>query len=177
MNKIKNVSLIFKILFQAIFVGLIFVQILGWIYAPTANLALNVIPHSYQGHVQHVLTLNDKIAGFFVTAIPTIAKLLTFYFLIKLLGLYQRLVFFSEENVRYIKNAGYSLLMLQLINPVCELLLGFILTSGNPPGSRFASISMTEWDIGFILTALIIILASWIMAEGCKLLNEQQLTI
>jgi hypothetical protein len=177
MNKIKNVSLIFRILFQAIFCGLIFIQIMGWIYVPTENILLNVIPHSYQGYVQNIIHLNAKIAGFCVTAIPTMFKLLTFYYLIKLLRLYEHLVFFSEDNVRYIKNAGYSLLMLQLINPVCEFLLGFILTADNPPGFRFAKISITEWNIELILTALIIILTSWIMAEGCKLLNDQRLTI
>jgi len=177
MNKIKNVSLIFRLLFQIIFVGIIFIQIIGWIYAPTENILLNVIPHSYIGYIQNELNLNVKIAGFFVSAIPTMLKLLTFYFLIKLLNLYENLIFFSENNVRYIRNAGYSLLVLQLINPICEFLLGFILTADNPPGFRIARLLITEWNIEFILTALIIILASWIMAEGCKLNNEQQLTI
>ncbi len=179
MNKITNVSLIFRLLFQAIFIGLIFTQIVGWIYAPIYNIynLFNVIPYSYLGYVKHALNLNAKIAGFFVTSIPTLFKLLTLYFLIKLLRLYENLIFFSEENVRYIKNAGYSLLILQFINPISEFLLGFILTWDNPPGSRLAQIYLTDWNIGLILTALIIILASWIMAEGCKLLNEQKLTI
>lgn len=177
MNKIKLVSLVFRLLFQAIFVALIFIQIVGWLYAPTENIFFNVIPRGYQAYVQNIFNLNIKIAGFCISAIPTMIKLITFYFLIKLLRLYERLEFFSENNVRYIHNAGYSLLILQLINPVCEFLLGFILTADNPPGFRFARMSITEWNINFILTALIIILVSWIMAEGCKLLNEQQLTI
>ncbi len=101
----------------------------------------------------------------------------TFYYLIKLLSLYEKSEFFSEMNVRYIKNAGYLLFLSQMVNPFCNFALGFILTAYNPPGFRYASMSLTEWNLGLILTSVIIILMSWIMAEGVKLQIEQQLTV
>lgn len=177
MNKIKCVSLFFRVLFQAGLVGCIALQIFGWFYLPMDGFYFNIIPKGYQSYVLSPLSNSDRIAGFFITAVPTILKLMMFYFLIKLLCLYEKFEFFSENNVRYIKQAGYSLLLFQLINPVCEFILGFILTANNPPGLRFARMSLTELNVGLILTALIIILISWIMAEGVKLQNEQQLTI
>lgn len=91
--------------------------------------------------------------------------------------MYENFEFFSEKNVQYIKNCGYLLFIQQLINPLCNFALGFILTAKNPPGFRFARMSITQWNMGLILTSLIIILVSWIMAEGVKLQREQQLTV
>jgi len=55
--------------------------------------------------------------------------------------------------------------------------MGFILTWRNPPGHRFASITLIQTNIGVILVALMVILISWIMLEGCKIREEQQLTV
>ncbi len=172
MNKIKYVSFIFCLLFQLIFVGIIAAQFLGWAYAP-----LSVIPVEYRSYLLHPFDVNTQVAGFFITLPITLMELAAFYFLIKLFSLYKRFEFFTFDNVRYIRNAGYALLLLQITKPACEFLLGFILTSRNPPGFRLAIATINEKSIALIITALVIILVSWVMAEGCKMNNEQQLTI
>jgi hypothetical protein len=40
-----------------------------------------------------------------------------------------------------------------------------------------ASVSFDTYDIYNIVTAIMVIVISWIMAEGCKLNEEQQLTV
>lgn len=175
MNKIKFVSLFFRVLFQLIFLAFILLQIGGWIYPQ--KFFFSVIPSVYQNYAFNEFDINAKIMGFFVTLAPTLLKLLVFYFLIKLFRSFEQHEFFSANNVRYIRNAGYALLLEQIINPASEFLLGFVLTSHNPPGFRLASMSISDTNIGLLLTALIIILISWIMAEGHKLHHEQQLTI
>lgn len=177
MNKIKCVSLFFRVLFQITFVSLIGAQIIGWIVAPTVGGFFNVIPTSYQFLVLHSLSLNTKIAGFFVSSIPLAIKLLVLYSLIKLFRLYEQHEFFSAKNVLYIRNTGYALLLFEVAKPLTDFLLGFVLTSGNPPGYRIATITFDDANISVILTALMIILNSWIMSEGCKLKEEQQLII
>jgi hypothetical protein len=67
--------------------------------------------------------------------------------------------------------------LLEIIKPITDFLLGFILTSGNPPGFRVAMITISDANMGVILTSLLIILTSWIMSEGRKLHDEQQLII
>lgn len=177
MNKIKYVSAFFRVFFQITFVCLIAAQIAGWIYAPTRGGFFNAIPTSYQYLVMNPLPINTKIAGFFVTSITLIIKLVVLYSLIKLFRLYERHEFFSAKNVLYIRYTGYALLVLEIVKPLTELVLGFILTSGNPPGYRIATITFDDANIGVILVSLIIILNSWIMSEGCKLQEEQQLII
>lgn len=177
MNKIKYVSLFFRLFFQVSFVCLIAAQILGWIYAPMQGGFFNVIPKSYQPLIMNHFTLNTRIAGFFVSCIPLLVKLIVLYSLIKLFSLYERFEFFSTQNVMHIRNTGYALLLLEVIKPVSDFVLGFVLTSANPPGFRIAMVTMDDANIGMILTAMLIILASWIMSEGHKLQEEQQLII
>lgn len=180
MNKIKYVSLFFRLFFQVTFVCLIAAQIIGWIYAPYAPMHAgfcNVIPKAYQSLIMNHFTLNTKIAGFFITTIPLLVKLTVLYSLIKLFLLYENFEFFSAQNVLRIRNTGYALLLLELVNPITEFLLGFVLTSANPPGFRIATITIDDANFAMILTAMLIILTSWIMSEGCKLKEEQQLII
>lgn len=177
MKKIKYVSLFFRLLFQVTFICLLVAQVLGWMYAPMHGGFFNVIPTSYQYLVMNTFDINTKVAGFFLSSIPLITKLIVLYFLIKLFRLYESYEFFSAKNVLYIRNAGYALLLLEIIKPFTDFLLGFVLTSGNPPGFRVAMITISDANMGVILTSLLIILSSWIMSEGRKLHDEQQLII
>lgn len=177
MQKIKAVSMTFRILFQIIFICLFMMHILGWVYAPQYNKLFAVIPNVYTPYLFHPIALPAKVAGFFITAIPMATKMLIAYFLVKLFRLYENNEYFTVNNAKYISYAGYTLLLLQLINPITEFLLGFVLTASNPPGLRLAAATLSSSNIGVILTSLIIILISWITAEACRLHNEQQLTI
>jgi hypothetical protein len=69
------------------------------------------------------------------------------------------------------------LLITQIIDPIYNGAMGLVLTRYNPPGHRFAAITLDETNIVIVLIALIVILISWIMSEGCKLREEQQLTV
>jgi hypothetical protein len=97
--------------------------------------------------------------------------------LIKLFSLYAKGEIFSLNNVRYIKNIGYALLIGQIVHPIYQGLMGLVLTWHNPPGHRFASVTFDQVNLGILLVALLVILISWIMAEGCKLQEEQKLVI
>ncbi len=81
------------------------------------------------------------------------------------------------KNVQLIRNTGYALLLFEIISPLSDFLLGFVITSGNPPGYRIATMTFGNTNVGVILMALLIILNSWIMSEGHQLKEEQQLII
>lgn len=184
MNKIQRVSIFFRIVFQLLFILAPLIVMAAWIYSPQSliNMShgiinLNFIPKAYVGKILHELTNLDKLLGFCVSTIPLIVELYILYALIKLFSLYEKGDIFSINNVCYIRHIGYGLLTSQLVNPVYELLMGFVLTRNNPPGHRFASITLDQTNIEILCAALIVILISWIMAEGCKLREEHQLTI
>jgi hypothetical protein len=189
MNKIKRISLFFSIIFQIAFVGIILSEILTWLFAPQSLFALKangfyMIPLSYFANLadsKHMMPLIftplTKFLCFLVNMIPASIELFILYSLIQLFRLYQKGNIFALQNVRYIRNVGYGLLATQLISPIYQALIGMALTSQNPPGHHFAMFGISTTDLGMILIAFLIILVSWIMAEGCKLHDDQQLTI
>lgn len=183
MNRIRNVSLFFRIVFQMLFIALPILLIASWMVAPDEKVMLlgfvrlNAIPLPYTNKILHTLSVNEKILGCLISAIPMIVNMLTLYFLIQLFKLYEKADIFSSNHVRYIRNIGYTLLLGQLIHPIYHFTMGIVLTIHNPPHHRFAAITMGQTNIGILLTAILVILISWIMAEGYKLREEQQLTV
>jgi len=183
MHKIKRVSLFFKAVFQIILIALPVILAIAWSTSPESYVvmggAINMsfIPRSYANNILHVLTPTDRLLGFGISSIPLLIELYILYSLIKLFDLYSKGEIFTVNHVKYIRNIGYALLVTQIINPLYEGLIGVALTWHNPHGYRFASVTLDQTNLGIIFFALIIILISWIMAEGCKLREEQQLTI
>ena len=185
MTNIKRVSIFFRVFFQILFIVIPVIQLIGWMHAPAPMIALggminmSIIPRGYENHILHTLTMSEKMMGFLVSVVPMAIELFILYSLIKLFRLYEHAEIFSINNVRYIRNIGYTLLVGQLIHPFYQLAMGLVLTLGNPAGHhlRFIAITLDQTNIGIILTGLLVVLISWIMAEGCKLREEQQLTI
>lgn len=183
MNKIQRVSHLFRLLFLAAIIIIPIAEILFWINAPlpidimgnTTGIILNFIPSGIK--ILHTLTPTEKLFGFLISMIPTVITVMILYFLIKLFGLYEKGEIFSINNVSYIKKIAYALLIGQLLNPIYEGLLSATMTIHNPHGYRYGIISFSGTNVCVILLALLIILISWIMAEGCKLREEQQLTV
>lgn len=181
MNKIQRVSFCFKILFQITMVTMFLLQILGWIQAPEAVkwpfLWFSVIPRTYINIVPPMMTLNMKLMGFAASMVPVIIEMFVLYFLIKLFQSYEQGEYFSLNNVRYIRNVGYALLLDQFVNPFYQFVMGVVLTWNNPPGHRIAAITLNQTNLGMVITAFLVLVISWIMAEGYKMREEQQLTI
>ena len=182
MNKIKYVSIFFRVLFQILFIALPIMLIIIWTKYNGLFIvkwfSMSYIPGAYIHSISHALSNTDKLLGFCINTIPLAVELFIFYSLIKLFKLYEKGEIFSIRNVHYIRNIGYVLLIKQVIvGAIYEFLMGWALTRSNPPGQRFASVTFGHSDVGIIFAALLIVLISWIMAEGCKLYEEQQLTI
>ena len=189
MNKIKRVSWFFRIIFQIIFIGFPLLLAYSWMTNPEEFVLFNgiingsFIPKGYlatadhPSQIMHVMSVSERLCGFLVCMIPMAIDLFIVYSLIKLFRLYERGEIFSINNVRYMRNIGYGLLAGEFIDPIFQSLMGIVLTIHNPPGHRFFSIGWGSTNAGIILMALMIILISWVMAEGCKLREDQQLTI
>lgn len=182
-QRIKKISKFFRILFQIAFVlqpillcifgyKLLFNHFMGF---PQLNFTMIFFPPAK--HVIFPLSPATRIYAFLLSTIPVIISEIMLYFLIKLFYLYEKAEIFTLQSVKYIKYVGYALLVRQIINPLYQFTSGAILTWNNPPGQHYAEITFTGSNLVTILIALLIILISWIMAEGYKLHEEQKYTI
>lgn len=183
MNKIKFVSRFFRSLFIAALCVLPVATAIAWYYAPTQvpalipNMRYSAIPLAYQQQALPMLSDTQKLLGFFIASIPMAVTLFILITLIKLFGLYERGKIFTLQHVRYISRIGYALLLGQIANIVSEAAIGVLLTWHNSPGQRVLSVTLDQTNLEVVLIALMVVLVAWIMAEGCKLQEEQQFTI
>ncbi|MFC7781365.1 DUF2975 domain-containing protein [Legionella taurinensis] len=183
MEKIQRISLFFRVLFQVLFIALPLFLITAWVKSSGTlvimggAINLNYIPAAYANSILHTLSGSEKFLGLCLSSIPMFVQLYILFALINLFKLYEKGEIFSINNVRSIRNIGYALLITQIIDPIYQGAMGFVLTRYNPSGHRFAAITLDQTNIGVVLIALIVILISWIMVEGCKLREEQQLTV
>lgn len=181
MKNIKRVSLLFRILFQVLFVIFPITFIIFWMQAPKpleffhGATSFNFIPKGIA--ILAPLSASTKIYGFIISLIPIAIAEIILYFLIKLFKLYEQGEIFSLQNVNYIRNIGYTLLIGQILDPIYQALLSGVLTWHNGSGQRFVTITLDGTDAGIVLVVLLTILISWIMAEGCKLREEQKYTV
>lgn len=179
--KIRKTSQVFRWIFIVFLMLLPLAHIASWIHPNGTDVSgefafvMNALPKGIS--IMHPLDFSTKFYGMLVGAIPLILIECILYFLIKLFQLYEKGVIFSSQNVKYFKKIGYSLLAYQLIDIVCNGLLSMILTMGNPPGFRTLTVNFSGTNLTVLLTAFMIILISWIITEGCRLDEEQSLTI
>lgn len=182
MNRIKTVSHWFRILFQIVFVLDIVLLIWFWMngaQVPTVwgPIHASFLPANVNIQIPATMDPLTKLLGFLLSCIPTGITLGIYYCLIKLFSLYERAEIFTALNVNYIKKIGYLLLAGALIEPLYEVLLTFTLAFHAEHGHRIATASFGSTNISEIVMALMIILVSWVMTEGCKLRDEQAYTV
>lgn len=178
MNKIQRVSSFLRIVFQIAFVVLPLILALYWIFASTSisdKIFFSFIPKGTE--ILHPITAVDAILGFLIGLLPTAIQILIIYLLYKLFQLYEQGKIFTLSNVEYLRKIGICMLINQGVGFIYDLLISFVLTRHNPPGHHVASFTFGNYDIYNIITAIMVIVISWVMAEGCKLQDEQQFTV
>jgi hypothetical protein len=184
MQNIQRISLFFRLLFQTAFIILPLILVLFWWHAPkplqffdTGFWSFIQISYTDGIAILHPLSPATKIVGFLLCLIPVGFTEYVCYCLIQLFSRYEKAEIFTVLSVNYIKKTGMALLLSQLANPIYEALQTLNLTWGNGHGHRFITMSFGSTNMGVILMAMMTILIAWIMAEGCRLREEQQLTI
>ena len=100
-----------------------------------------------------------------------------FYLLRKLFAGFKANLVFAKESVRTIRQIGYTYLIWCALLPFHEALMTFVLTFNNPDGERFIRVSLSDYNIEQIVTALLVIVIAWVMEEAHKLKEQEVLTI
>jgi hypothetical protein len=122
---------------------------------------------------------------------PTIIFALWYWKLASLFHLYEKGLIFAAKTIRCLKFLGLLCLTGWLFKCVSNLLLELYPLPPPPPhmswpvtivthGYRFGFFSFdfgTGIDFGLFLTGVVIVLVAWIMDEGRKIQEEQELTV
>ena len=181
MHKLQRVSKIMKVLFSSLLCLYPLALILFWLNPQTMHYYLNGFQLSFLPYgleMPQTLSVATIIYAFLLCLLPTTVKLCIFYFASKLFSLFEQGIIFSLRNVLLIRNIAMTMLIGELfVNPIFKALISMLLSWQKGPGERVLQITITGHDFGTIFISIIMFIASWVMAQGCSIKREQELTI
>jgi len=122
-------------------------------------------------------TLLHRAVIFSIQLLPLSVTVLICHKLARLFHLYEKGVLFEIENIKIIKQISLLMITGELLQLLYQPLITAALSFNNPAGQRFASITLGSTNASTLITALVILIASWIVNEAHQLKNEVQLTI
>lgn len=114
---------------------------------------------------------------FAIQCLPLSITILICQRLSKLFQLYGKGHLFEETNIRLIKQISLFMIAGEAMQLIYQPLITAALTFANPPGERVASLTLGTTNASTLITAFIILLASWIIQEANQLKSDSQLTI
>ena len=180
MNKIKSTShllyLFFKTLCWAlplVNIGFILFNLEGMLNWGAWADIISIHDIQQTGHFSVI----HRLVIILIDLLPLSITSVICYKLSKLFSLYERGHLFETENIRLIKQIGIYMICGELVQLVYQPLISAALTFNNPVGERFASLSVGTTNASTLITAGIILVASWIIQEAHQLKSEIQLTI
>lgn len=153
MNKIKNTSYLLHLFFRS----------LCW-FIPLTTAFLILVKFDWMCH----------LGGWSTVISPERIYDLN---LAKLFKLFEQGYLFEEDNIKLIKQVSIYMILGEFVQLIYQPLITAALTFNNPAGERFASITLKSANLSTLITAFIILVASWIIQEAHQLKSETQLTI
>lgn len=184
MNKIQRTSRYLRWFFIALMIITPIFTAISWLFLTVGHNTGNFnFLHGfteYRGQlplIEHPLTMPLRLLGLTISIIPLSIELMMYYNFINLFLMYEQGHYFNMENVAVIRKIGIYVLLGQLISPFMEAANTVLFTWQNSPGNHMLRISFESNNLGLVVTGLLIILISRIIAEGHRLNEEQRLTI
>ncbi|MDD7985226.1 DUF2975 domain-containing protein [Lentisphaera marina] len=180
MQKMQSLSKWLKWIFAMYLIVLPVIQIVIWTYLDKQTVrtgATELLPYGVVLPPPITDVVETKFVCFLISMVPTAITMFVFYYLSRLFSLYSKGIIFEDSNVNLIKKIAYLLLIKAAIGPVFEAAITAAWTMGNPVGERVIMLTSQTINLNGIVTALIILVAAWVMNEGQKLKQEQLFTV
>ncbi len=124
-----------------------------------------------------ILPLHTELICALIAMIPGGIIMLATKYLTGLFSLYENKIFFSAENINYIKKLGKLVIIWSFTDIFMNTLMILAISMNNPPGQRLLSIGVGTFQFSTLFIGSAIILISLVMDEARLINDEQQYTI
>lgn len=174
-KRIQRASRRLRYLLTAVFWAIPVINAFVWIFMNRfpEMISSKMLPY----FVSLPLPVSARLMGFAVAMIPTGVAMAGTYYLIRLFELYEQGDIFKLTNVRCYKKLSQVLIGWFFASILCSSLLSVVLTLHHPPGQRMISLGLDSSEISTLLVGLILMVIAWVMEEGRKLQEDQDLTV
>lgn len=164
-----------RLIFTTLLVLLPLADVLAWLYINDLgqDWQHNLLP----AYARPPLPASARIMGLGASVLPMAAALYGIVALIRLFRLYEAGVVFREANVRCFRDLSRALLGWFAAGIVYQPFMSLALTLHHPPGQRQITLGLGTADLTALLVGLTLAVVAWVMDEGRKLQEEQDLTV
>jgi len=175
-GRIKKISSRLRLACSAIFYLLPLTVIFYWAF-------YNRLPDGFQSRLVErysnglLLPFYTQLMCIAVEIIPVTIIMLSTKYLSGLFLLYEKSIFFSEENVTYIRKLGNITVLWSFMDVLQQTLFVLAITINNPPGQRLLVIGIEPSQISLLLIGYIIVLFARVMDEARAMNDEQQFIV
>jgi len=114
----------------------------------------------------------QRIAGFFVTSLPSVALLWSIFLLLKLVKALKEGEWFSETSEKLCRRFGYAMLWYVAMEFIHRTLLVMVITATYPEGERHFSISLSSDDLIALVPAIFALIFAHMVSLGREQQNE-----
>ena len=119
----------------------------------------------------------QRFLGFLINLLPLSFSIAALANLARLFDSFQRGRLFERKNVRFVKRAGWMLIIGQLIYPLYCALLSMALTFQHPVGHRMISVALRSDQFEITLIGIAVLLVASLLDQAAKLQEDQEATI
>jgi hypothetical protein len=174
-ERIQRASRRLRYLLMAVFWAMPVINAFVWIF-------MNRLPEMMTSEMlpyfaRLPLPASARLMGFLVVMIPTGVAMTGAYHLMRLFELYERGEIFKLSNVHCYKKLSRLLIWWFVAGILCRSLLSVVLTLHHPPGQRMITFGLSSSNLTILLLGLILAVITWVMEEGRKLQEDQDLTV
>jgi hypothetical protein len=174
-ERIQQASRRLRYLLTAVFWAMPVINAVAWIFMNRFPEMMTSKMLPYFVHLP--LPVASRLMGFMVVMLPTGVAMAGAYHLMRLFELYERGEIFKPSNVHRYKKLSRVLLWWFVAGILCRSLLSVVLTLDRPPGQRMITFGLSSSDLTILLLGLILAVITWVMEEGRRLQEDQDLTI
>lgn len=127
--------------------------------------------------VAHQLPIEIQAAGFISSLLPLSALMYLLFNLIKIFSFYKQGIVFSLKHVSLFKKTSKLLVVWVLLSIIYESAKSVLFSWGNPVGERVLSVSFGSEQLTVLIVATFVYVIAWVIDEGRKLAEENQMVI
>lgn len=146
--------------------------VLAWVWLTPSWVEAYVVPHLGLQRVPVAFDLSTRLVAFAASMIPMGVLL---YLLRQAYALFDAFrvgnVFTAHAPVR-LRRIGFCIVTLAFLRPITAMLLGLILTWGNPPGQRILALSLSIDDYMIAALGGLVLAIGHVMAEAARLADD-----
>jgi len=114
------------------------------------------------------------ILGWLISMTTTIVLLYGLWHIRLLFKHFNTGIFFSQEVARHLYIFSLTLFVSALLKPISTALLSLLLTMGNPYGEKSLVIEFGAYEVSLLFIAGTLMVITWILKEGQKLVTENK---